>query len=399
MNRRTWFKVHSWVGFKFSLLLCFILVTGTFATVSHELDWLTNPAMRVSPATVTHTNWAGIYENAHHQLPDKTILHIKAPLEPWFAAEVAYYENDQDLHRLFFHPSSAEYLGDGRWYNWQRFFRMTHRHLMLPIKIGLPIVSAFAIFLLLSLITSLVVYRKWWRGFFRLPRRSHAKLFWGDLHRLIGVWSLWFLLLISLTSLWYLLEYSGVRGSYPGYGKPTSELAQQQSVMPSPAQFASMIKDTKHTFADLKIQRVYFPLRKGLTVRVSGQASAILVRDRANSLSFDPINGDLITQFRGEELNALTRIAEAADPLHFGTFAGLPSKLLYFVFGVLLCILAISGTYLYGTRLLSAEKVKHPTFAHSWQAASDKMKIGKWWSWLMLTVCATLSIYVFAGFY
>lgn len=52
MDRAKWLKVHSWVGFKVSILLCFVLITGTLAVLSHEIDWLTNPAMRISPSSV-----------------------------------------------------------------------------------------------------------------------------------------------------------------------------------------------------------------------------------------------------------------------------------------------------------------------------------------------------------
>ncbi|MDX5331144.1 MAG: PepSY domain-containing protein, partial [Caulobacteraceae bacterium] len=40
---RIWWEVHQWVGLKFSILLSFILLTGTLATLSHEIDWLLRP--------------------------------------------------------------------------------------------------------------------------------------------------------------------------------------------------------------------------------------------------------------------------------------------------------------------------------------------------------------------
>ena len=43
----------------------------------------------------------------------------------------------------------------------KRIFRNMHRHLMMPVKWGVPIVSPLAVLLLVSLATSFVVY--WWR--------------------------------------------------------------------------------------------------------------------------------------------------------------------------------------------------------------------------------------------
>jgi len=44
------------------------------------------------------------------------------------------------------------------------------------------------------------------------------------------------------------------------------------------------------------------------------------------------------------------RIAEMADPLHFGNFGGLATKLLWLVSGLALCALAMAGAALYSGR-------------------------------------------------
>ena len=63
--------------------------------------------------------------------------------------------------------------------------------------------------LLITLVTSFVVYKKWWRGFTKPLRKRDARTWWGDFHRLAGVWSLWFAALITLTSIWYFVESLG----------------------------------------------------------------------------------------------------------------------------------------------------------------------------------------------
>lgn len=398
MDRAKWFNVHSWVGVQLSILLCFVLITGTLATMSHEIDWATNKAMRVAPHSVTNMNWQAIYVSATKRSPTQHFSGIKKPIEDWFAAEVIAYDADEQRYRMFFHPTTGQYLGEGRWYNWQRFFRMTHRHLMLPVKYGVPIISICAFLLLTSLITSFVVYRHWWKGFLRWPRRQHRKLFWSDMHRLLGAWNIWFILVVSITGIWYLLEVLGVRASYPDRGQVVSQQAKDNRVMPSPDIFLKAMKTAKIEFPDLDIRTVRFPSRKNIPMIFQGQSSAILVRDRANLISFDPVTGEFLSKFRGEQLNATARITEAVDPLHFGTFAGLPSRIVYFIFGFLLSTLAVSGTYMFA---MKTSRISHrQVFSQRkvWKSALSKMGFGKWFSYVSITVCLLIALGLFTGF-
>ena len=73
---------------------------------------------------------------------------------------------------------------------------------------GWYLVSLLGLPLLASLITGLVVYKRFWKGFFKptLRFRHGARIFWGDFHRLSGIWSIWFIAVISITGIWFLIE-------------------------------------------------------------------------------------------------------------------------------------------------------------------------------------------------
>ena len=86
MSRRTWFDLHSWFGLNLAVLMSFVLVTGTFATVSFELDWLANPAAREYRLTeVESLDWGKLYANAGAALPEARLITLSAPVDPWFA--------------------------------------------------------------------------------------------------------------------------------------------------------------------------------------------------------------------------------------------------------------------------------------------------------------------------
>jgi uncharacterized iron-regulated membrane protein len=110
------------------------------------------------------------------------------------------------------------------------------------------------------------------------------------------------------------------------------------------------------------------------------------------------MTGEFLTKFRGEQLNAVARITEAVDPLHFGTFAGLPSRILYFVFGILLSTLAVSGTYMFAMKTARISNRKIFSKRKVWSSALSKMGVGKWFSYIMIAVCLLIALGLFTGF-
>ena len=400
IDRRKWYQWHSWAGLKLSLLLSFVLVTGTLATISQEIDWLTNPAMRVAPSAAPQRyQWAELYRSARDAFPQAQLLSIDAPLDDWFAVQVIALNDAGERFRIFLDPADNAVTGTGRWYNWQRFFRQTHRHLMLPLPIGITIVGLLSLPLLISLVTGIVAYRRWWKGFLSPPKRQAApgpagktrkvsRRYWGQFHRFLGVWSLWFIALIALTGVWYLLERWGLDARYPD---PVRVPAEETLVQPAVETLEQIAAEVRRQHPGFEVRSILLPNKPGDTFKVRGQWQALLVRDRANQLDFHPASGDLIALRRGEELGLHLRISEAADPLHFGTFGGRATRWTWFVFGLLLSALSISGVYLYGLRTLrnTAET------SGSWRTAWRGMGQWKWPTGAAVALCLGLAAILF----
>ncbi len=368
---RIWWLVHQWAGLKFSVLLSFILLTGTLAVFSHEMDWLMRPAMRVSPSSVAGPpDWSAIARQAALAHPDREIQSIDAPIASAFAATITTRRPDRGLAFLYAHPTTGAIQGEGHWVGAARVLRNMHRHLNMPVWLGVPIVSSLAFLLLVSLVTSLVVYKKWWRGFTKPIRTRNARTGWGDFHRLAGAWSLWFLLLIIATSLWYLVESVG--GEAPrtpsakaaGIEASTSELA---------ALLPAALATARAADPQLEILRIGFPDDADGAFKFEGQRSAWLVRDRVNAVFVEARTARALLVTDGGELNAHQRISEAADPLHFGTFGDYWTKGLWFIAGCLLTALSVSGVALYSMRLLKTKQIAGQSgsiLARAWRGMS-----------------------------
>ena len=98
-----------------------------------------------------------------------------------------------------------------------------------------------------------------------------------------------------------------------------------------------------------------------------GQSSAWLVRDRANAVVVDPATSRVVARLDGRALSAHQRLSEMADPLHFGTFGGLWTKAVWFLFGALLTAMAVTGTMIYAMRLARSSRSNAGSMKIAWQ--------------------------------
>lgn len=343
---RIWWTVHQWVGIKLSLFMAFIMFTGTLAVVSHEIDWVLQPSLRVAPASAEGpVAWVGIADNAARHPGVAEVWSMEAPVASAFAVKVTVKDEGGNLYYLHAHPVTGTIQGEGPWVGAQRMLRNMHRHLNLPTKIGVPIVAFLGVLLLISLVTSLVVYKKWWRGFTKPLRKRDARTWWGDFHRLSGVWSLWFVALIAVTSVWYFAESLGLDAPPP----PRVKLEAQ--VKPGAQGYAPAFAAARAAFPGLEVRRVLLPGEESPVLQLHGDHEAVLVRSRANAVWVDPATAKVLLTTDGRDMTVHQRIGEMADPLHFGDFGGYWTKLPWFLFGLLLTGLSLSGAAIYSLRI------------------------------------------------
>lgn len=348
-GNRFWFNLHSWFGLKLSLFMSFVLITGTLAVISSEMDWATHASMRVEPRPpFERASWGEMYGSARAAYPDWIISNLSEPIDPWFAAQAFGRTPEGRIRLIDIDPYTAEVRGDRSWLSFQRFFRNAHRHLMLPVRYGVPVVSALSLILIGSMVTGLLVYKKFWRGFFQWPRGGNARRLNGDLHRLCGAWTLWFIPVIALTGLFYLAESLGWRAPPFGTIPPVSGAA----MPPDAGHVDAMAATAQRVVPGLRIARMLPPSGDGDPLVFQGFSdSTWLVRPRASYVAFDPGSGEILASHRSRDAGLHQRISEMADPLHFGYFGGLATKIVWFIFGAGLSALSITGIVIYGKRV------------------------------------------------
>lgn len=351
MRRRRWFEIHSWLGVITGLMLFLICWSGTTAVLSYEIDWLLDPRLRVEPQP-QRASWGELAEAVRKAHPEATGISLHAGEYARSAVHADIELPKGDARRVYLDPHSAEVMGTSSLFNVQRFFRNLHMCLFDVSNDygGYWFVGAFGILLLVSTVTPLLFYRRWWRGFFTLKTGRGARVFWSDAHKLAGAWTLLFSLLMAITGIWYLLEWADPI-AYPE--TPQFEKPDQRVQSAAAANLDAILERASAAWPELQIRSVGLPEGSywGDVIYVDGQATAWLVRDRSNRLLVDPATAEIRYRQSAESIGWASRWIDTADPLHFGDFGGLAIKLVWFVFGLLLSGLCLTGTYLHVQRL------------------------------------------------
>lgn len=353
-NTRLWFHVHSFTGIVTGLMLFLICWTGTFAVLSYEFDWLVTPELRDSQSGSENINWGKIWESAHQE-DFGEIIFITAPVYVGtHAVAITKAENRGGQLRLIA-PDTGELVGSISAYNLQRFFRDIHRRIFYPMPWGLYLIGIFAITLSVSLVAALVFYKKWWRRFFQF-RAHNLRSFLSSCHKTLGLWSIWFIVIIAITSIWYVFEsarYEFADGIINFTGTNESAIHDISENRPSHKlddfDIDKTFDEIKTLSPDLDIKLVQE--RAENLIYVDGQTDWPVVRNRANQLYYDPVAQKAVHQHHAGDLPLYWLWSDMADPLHFGDFAGLTSKLIWFVFGLILSGIILTGTYLHAKRL------------------------------------------------
>ncbi|WP_022836832.1 PepSY-associated TM helix domain-containing protein [Salisaeta longa] len=366
--RKTLFRLHGWIGLNLGLLLFVICFSGTVATLSYEIDALIHPSHRVEnvPADAS-VDWTAMHKTLAAAFPNGTNLGVYVTGSPYVAAlpdaaAVAYVEQANDaVRKVYLNPYTGALQGDTSFFNAQRFFRSFHRRFFDGNR-GIVIVTLMGVPLLLSILSGFLFYKGWLKQMITLRWDRGPRLRWSDLHKGAGIWGLLFSLIIALTGIFYFVEigFQGA-GNYAALlPKPLPQVneATLDRFGPRPELLpaGTYVARATAAFPELTAHAVRMPTAPDDAVYVAGQAGNPLTRDRANKVLLHPFTGEVLGVQRSSSLGVVPFITDAADPLHFGYFGGLATKILWCVFGLILSFAVLSGTYLWVVRSMPRQR-------------------------------------------
>lgn len=359
---KLWFLVHSWLALPIWFFVLIVCVTGTLAVVSQEIVWLANPDMRASKPSddAPLLSYDQVIAAIKQAQPQTQVLSIARPDESHFALEAKVTYPDGRPDTVYVNPYSGVIQGSAPAFNFRGFTRALHGWWLVPFTNGYSwgwyLVSLLGLPLLASLVTGLVVYKRFWKGFFRptLRIRHGARIFWGDFHRLSGIWSIWFIAVISITGTWFLIEALLSDNQISISSEPVIPVVARESVplsadglAPPQLSLDRAIEIAQQRIPGLEASFVSLPGNAYSHLEIGGRGWYPLMYQTA---TINPYNGDVAASRLLSDRTTLEFVTESMRPLHTGDFGGLWIKLIWFFFGLVLSMMVLSGLLIWTKR-------------------------------------------------
>jgi uncharacterized iron-regulated membrane protein len=292
--------------------------------------------------------------------PDTLVEGINRPDESHFALDVEVSYPDGRSVTVYVNPYTGVIQGPAPQFNFKAFTRALHGWWLVPFTNGYSwgwyLVSFLSLPLLASLVTGLVVYKRFWKGFLRptLRIRHGARIFWGDFHRLCGIWSIWFIAVISVTSCWFLIQAFLFDNQISISTAPVAAVVPRESVPlsadGSPVPVISLdaaIQQARARIPGLDESFVSLPANAYSYLSVGGRSWYPLMYQTAD---INPYTGEIAATRLLSDRSNLEFVTESMRPLHTGDFGGIWIKMIWFFFGLLLSMMVLSGLLIWTKR-------------------------------------------------
>lgn len=211
-THKTLYNTHSWIGIISGILLFIVTFSGIPALFDHEIEYWQYPEYSEQRNTLLSPAESNSESNQTAQIFDleKTILQTNT-LE--FSYEKFFIQPSSELnnHIVLAHfdkkkEADLRYLNAT---NYQKFpespselnHLLAHLHtdLHLPKPWGRYLVGLAGMAMLLAIIAGIFIHLKWRKEFVTLRPKRSWRLLLTDQHKLLGLWSLPFTLILAFT--------------------------------------------------------------------------------------------------------------------------------------------------------------------------------------------------------
>ncbi|MFT3990442.1 MAG: PepSY-associated TM helix domain-containing protein [Luteolibacter sp.] len=343
------YRFHSWLGLIAGLGLLLIGLTGTILVFKTELDRLLAPqATHAENPSLPRLPEDEFYAKVRAELPGHAISGWGripgAKVNQVYATPLGASEG----RPFYADATTGKILGSHESGNLFTDWILELHYSFFAGHPGVFIAGVFAVILCLLGITGVWIYRKFWKTLFLLRWGKSARIVFSDIHKMVGIFSTLFNLILGFTGAWWNISHA--IADWSGH-EPEPVVKSVESHLAPGLSIDHMLAEAEKKAPGFQPNWISLPTPDEPTLSAYGAVAGQnpFRSDYSTSATFDAKTGEpKITLASDEPLTA--QILDAFRPLHYGTFGGLPTKILWSLGGLTPGILALTGSLMWWKR-------------------------------------------------
>lgn len=343
-------KIHLWIGIIIGVIFSLSGLTGSILVFDDELDAYFNSELwHVSPqpGPIRLDEATG---KVQAEFPNHTLLLARLPRESNRSIEY-WIESDEVIQLVYVDPWNLNILGKREEHaGFLGFLHDFHVHLLADDD-GLFVNGLIGLVLLLTVLTGLWLAWPGWRKLInalRIPRKESRVARWFALHRSIGLISMIFLFIAALTGtamVFYKQTNAVLIAVFGGPGLPEPPLIEAVAPQAATKSPSELLRTAQSTVPGAQATWLRFPSQPQVPFVVRLKHSENSHPNGTSYVALNTVTGEVLMDHDAKYSGTGQQIADLKYPLHIGTAAGLPGRLLMFAAGLVPTILFVTGLY------------------------------------------------------
>jgi uncharacterized iron-regulated membrane protein len=351
--RKTALILHRFVGVLVGVLLVVIGLTGSALVFWHEIDESLNPQLMHVVPQGDRLSLDAILKPVQRAYPNLKPDSIDLPLKPEGTYKVWLKSKHDKWIVTHVNPYTGAILGQRQWGQTLMTFIYDIHITFLAGEVGGIVVGICGVLLLLLVVTGLILWPGW-RQFaqgFKIRWKSPVQLINYDIHKVGGIFSALFLLLIAFTgtAMIFYTQFEGMVYWLAGASKPP-EPKSTLIANSSPIAVDAILQNANTALPGGKTTYISLPKEPDGAFRVTKKLDRDISPHGRSRVYLDRYSGKVLRVENALEAPLTARILNALFPLHIGVYGGLALRILYIFIGLAPAVLFITGFVLWWSK-------------------------------------------------
>lgn len=355
------FRLHAWFGLHVFGVMALLFLTGTLLVFVHQVEAALIGSERLPEpqAIEERASFGTLYDTALAYAPDAVVVELLRAESTWIADRARIFVPGHGFRYIWFGGPGGTVSREASATDLQRVVHDTHATFLTGHMVGGIAVGFFSILLGGFVISGAITYRRFWRGFLRAPARHLGpRAWWGGLHRLLAVWLMPFLVIMSLTGIFYLVTTVNV---LKFQALSSADVVQRAARLPEG--FDGHALDRAVAAAEAAAPGVTFyvirmPGGKKQGIEFYGQEQVPLTGTEGSRVLIDPTTMAVADTIPVSAMSTVNWVSQVNDSLHHGTWGGFATQVLWVVFGLMAATLSMAGAMVYAARVARPDETR-----------------------------------------